>query len=200
MHRARRWATLPPVRAVLLDLDDTLFDRERALTAWAATRGLDPARVIALDGEGHRPRAELLAELCITTTAEQFPLELAGHVEPEPGDDDAVATLAARGRVAIITNGGPAQRIKLARLGLNRLVHAVFVSSELGIAKPARAFFEHALRWTGCPAADVLVVGDQPAIDLEPAAALGMQTAWLRRRGAARADHRTIAHVAELAA
>lgn len=204
------------IRAVLLDLDDTLFDRRSALVAWAQAtalaqgrRSLDQGEVEALveiDQRGLRAR-DVFCDDCaalfhLRVAPSEFPAALAQHVAPEPGVRETIAALARACRVAVITNGGAAQRTKLARIGLDAIVHAVFVSAELGIAKPAPAFFERALRWAEAAPSQILVVGDQPAIDLAPAAALGMRTVW-RVRGPwpadqAPADHR-IESICELA-
>jgi putative hydrolase of the HAD superfamily len=178
-------------RALLLDLDDTLFDRGAAFRAWLAGRlGRAPApgeleAWAELDQRGRRPRAEFAAtaaRLGLVVDADRFPFELAEHVQPEAGAREAVGRLAARLRVGVVTNGGAAQRDKLARLGLADVVHAVFVSSELGASKPASAIFERALQWTEVAPYDVLFAGDDPIVDLAPAAAHGMVTAW-RVRG-----------------
>jgi FMN phosphatase YigB (HAD superfamily) len=182
-------------RALLIDLDDTLFDRTAALRAWsevAARSQLGRSLVAAewhllreLDARGHRSReifaGDVLAQLGLTIDPQRFAAALAEHVIPEPGVAACVARLAANRRVAIVTNGGAAQRVKLRAIGLESIVHAVFVSGELGIAKPAPGIFERALCWTEHPAAEVLFVGDDPNIDLAPAAALGMATAWRGR-------------------
>jgi putative hydrolase of the HAD superfamily len=165
---------------VFFDLDDTLFDRGAALAK------LD-ARARSLSGEA-------------------FALEVARVVEPEPGVRHAIAALARERRVAIVTNGGTrAQRAKLARIGLDDVVHAVFVSAEVGAEKPARAIFERALAWAERPARDCLFVGDDPLRDIAPAAALGMATAWRARAATwpselprARFDIRSISEVAAL--
>ncbi|MEO8698576.1 MAG: HAD family hydrolase [Kofleriaceae bacterium] len=166
---------------MLLDLDDTLFDRTAAFARWARARGFDATALTAIDRRGHRARSEFAgdaARLGMTIDPERFPFELAEHVEPEPAVRETVEALARSHRVAIVTNGGGAQRVKLARLALDGIVHAVFVSSEVGSAKPDHAIFERALAWLELPAGEVLFVGDEPAIDLAPAAALGMATAW----------------------
>ena len=196
--QTRRVSGHPPAvfRGLLLDLDDTLYDRGAAFRAWAVAvghtqlgRSLEPAelaQLTALDGRGHRPRAQFAGEalaLGLRVDPEAFPFQLAEHVVPEPGARETIEALGASRRIAIVTNGGAAQRTKLAKLGLARVAHAVFVSGELGIAKPDPAIFERALAWTELAACEVLFVGDEPAIDLAPAAALGMATAW-RMRGA----------------
>jgi HAD superfamily hydrolase (TIGR01509 family) len=182
-------------RGLLLDLDDTLFDRAAAFAAWAdgmahiqLGRPLDPvelADLISIDRRGHRSRrafADDARRLGLAVDAEAFPFQLAEHVVAEPGLRETIEGLAHDRRVAIVTNGGAAQRSKLQRLGLASIVRTVFVSEELGIAKPNPEIFERALAWSELPARDVVFVGDMPAIDLVPAAALGMATAW-RVRG-----------------
>jgi len=178
-------------RGIFFDLDDTLFDRTAALRRWVARHvgALDAAQLawlIALDDRGRRPRLHFAAGLVerfglqrtVTELAASFPAELATHVEPEPGVHDVIARLAEHRRVAIVTNGGAAQRDKLERAGLADVVSAVFVSGELGVAKPAPEIFERALAWSELPADECLFVGDDPRNDIAPAAALGMGTAW----------------------
>ncbi len=113
--------------------------------------------------------------------ASAFPSELAVHVAPEAGVRATLEKLAADRRVAIVTNGGAAQRDKLQRAGLADVVEQVFISGELGIAKPAPAIFERALAWSAVQPSECLFVGDDPINDIAPAAALGMATAWLPR-------------------
>ena len=192
-------------RALLLDLDDTLFDRTAALRAWASQLSEDEFRVLQeIDGRGHRSRelfaADAKARLGLSIDPVRFGHELLPHIVPEPGVAETLAKLGQTHRIAIVTNGGTAQRAKLAALKIE--AHAVFVSGELGITKPALGIFERALKWTEHAPADVLFVGDDPVIDLAPAASLGMPTAW-RVRGAwprelAPPTHR-ITSIAELA-
>jgi FMN phosphatase YigB (HAD superfamily) len=72
-----------------------------------------------------------------------------------------------------------------------------------GHAKPAPVLFERALARAGVAAEDAVMVGDSYREDIEPAAALGMETVWVRTRPdkeppAAWAPGRTVASVAEL--
>jgi HAD superfamily hydrolase (TIGR01549 family) len=185
-------------RGIFFDLDDTLFDRTAALRRWVARHvgALDAAElawVIELDDRGRQPRLVFAAGIVeryglqrtVTELASAFPGELAAQVEPEPGVGDVLARLASRCRVAIVTNGGASQRDKLARAGLAGLVSTVFVSGELGIAKPAPEIFERALAWSELPPGECLFVGDDPKHDT---AALGMATAWRTRDVPARVE------------
>ncbi len=183
-------------RGLLLDLDDTLFDRGAAFDAWCdgiaqlqLGRVLEPGERESLHGfdrRGHRSRHEFADDargLGLTVDAARFPFELADHIVPEAGVIDTIAELAGSRRVAIVTNGGGAQRIKLQRIGLEKIVRMVMVSEEVGFAKPDARIFERALAWSELRADEILFVGDEPVIDLAPAASLGMATAW-RVRGA----------------
>jgi putative hydrolase of the HAD superfamily len=179
-------------RALLLDLDDTLFDRTAALRAWSEVvaraqlgRPLTESEwrvLVEIDGRGHRSREDMASDarerLGLSIDAGRFGHVLGEHVVREAGVVETIAALAETMRIAIVTNGGSAQREKLTAIGLEEVVHMVFVSSEIGTAKPALAIFERALRWTEHAPADVLFVGDDPVIDLAPAASLGMATAW----------------------
>lgn len=178
---------------LLFDLDDTLFDRTAALLRWIARHvgeltAPELERVKDLDDRGRRNRLLFAAVMIeqyglrrsVAELAAAFPAELAAQVEPEPGARAAMERLAARHRIAIVSNGGTAQREKLARTGLADLIEHVVISGELGIAKPARGIFEHALALTGARMATF--IGDDPHADIAPAAALGMTTAW-RIRG-----------------
>jgi putative hydrolase of the HAD superfamily len=203
-------------RGIFFDLDDTLFDRTAAVERWVtahvgALDGDDLAFVIELDDRGRRPRLHFAAGIVarfgiqrtVTELAAAFPAELAAQVVPEPGVRDVVTRLAEQRRVAIVTNGGAAQRDKLARAGLADVVETVFVSGELGIAKPAPAIFERALAWSELPASQCLFVGDDPETDIAPAAALGMATAWRARApwpGQLAMPHITIRSIGELEA
>jgi putative hydrolase of the HAD superfamily len=201
-------------RAMFFDLDDTLFDRTAALRRWVAAHlgALDDeatAWLLELDDRGRRPRLHFAAGVIerfglhrtVTDVASAFPGELATCVQPEPGVRDTLVRFAAQSRIAIVTNGGAAQREKLARAGLADLVETVFVSNELGSAKPARAIFEHALAWSGVAPSECLFGGDDPINDIAPAAAMGMSTAWLPRGpwlGPPLAPTYTIASIAQL--
>src|SRR5260221_11771870 len=203
-------------RAIFFDLDDALFDRTAALQRWVTAQvgrldGDDLAFVIELDDRGYRPRLHFAAGIVarfglqrtVIELAAAFPSELAAHVEPEAGVRDVVVRLAEQRRVAIVTNGGAAQRDKLARAGLADVVETVFVSGELGIAKPAPAIFERALPWSELEPGQCLFVGDDPEYDIVPAAALGMATAWRARSmwpGALTMPRYTIRSIGELEA
>ena len=200
-------------RAVLFDLDDTLFDRSAALrrTADAQALGLGPLlrqtppacfveRLLALEALGYLKRMAIYRQL-----VHEFALD-AGHrrLHPRRLTDDllrrypehpvaaegALPTLRAlrqRGlRLAVVTNGrAPLQHRKLAALGLLELLDAVLVSEHEGVAKPDSALFHRALDRLGVPAFEALHVGHHPIDDVAASRAAGLKACWLRRPGQA---------------
>ena len=103
-------------RSYLLDLDDTLFDRQAALRAWAAAQrtlsDVEWQLLLELDGRGHRAREAFARDayerLGLAVDAARFGHVLLEHIAAEPGVHEAVSALAGARRVAIVTNGGTA--------------------------------------------------------------------------------------------
>jgi HAD superfamily hydrolase (TIGR01509 family) len=161
--------------AVILDLDNTLFDRDAIMRALAQRWGVD-----SLSGsvrELHDRLVELLGDRAPTAPALRN--ELLERIIPNQARNERLWALADRLPVAIATNGGTIQRQKLARLGLTDIVRTVFVSGEIGSRKPSQSFFAHVLRWTTVPAPACLFVGDDLECDIAGAQRAGMKAAWI---------------------
>jgi 2-haloacid dehalogenase len=97
-----------------------------------------------------------------------------------PGAIDLLEALHGTVRMGMITNGyAEVQRPRLERFELTHYFESVTVSSEIGHAKPAQAFFDVALRQLGNPdPATVLVVGDSLSSDIAGGANAGCATCW----------------------
>lgn len=94
----------------------------------------------------------------------------------------ALARLAVRYRLAIITNGmGAAQREKLAHLGLTQYFERVIASTDVGIGKPSGEIFAAALRAMGVSESEALMLGDSLAGDVHGAEAAGLAAVWIDR-------------------
>lgn len=116
-----------------------------------------------------------------------------GAVDPESLAErlhaDSVATiernrpvlgrLAARFRLAVVSNFTGNLEPCLEELHLRALFGAVLDSGVLGFAKPDERIFLRALSCLGARAPDAWMVGDNPDADLRPAQHLGMRTAWV---------------------
>jgi len=105
------------------------------------------------------------------------------QVSPEPAVQALLATLSQHYHTALISNGsGGNQRRKLRDSGLQRYLHSVTISGEVGVAKPHPALFLRACSNAGCRPAEVLMmVGDDPVRDIGGAAALAIPTCWVAR-------------------
>jgi putative hydrolase of the HAD superfamily len=193
-----------PVRAALLDLDDTLVDRTTAFRRWLealmqrhprafADPERDLATLLRIDDRGKRDRRafydtllqrhpELVrAGLDAEALQQDIVASLASVVVADPRVVAAVEGLRARGLgLAIVTNGSSAnQRAKLARSGVAHLVDAVIVSGEVGVSKPAPEVYALALAALKADPGDALFVGDDPVRDIAGPARVGLRTCWV---------------------
>lgn len=104
--------------------------------------------------------------------------------------DGAVSLLGAlRGeaRLGIITNGfTELQEARLARTGLAHHFDVLVISEQVGMTKPHREIFDHALALMGDPARDrVLMVGDNTDSDILGGINAGLDTCWVNADGRA---------------
>lgn len=76
----------------------------------------------------------------------------------------------------------------LERIGIRHLFEDVVAAAEAGCAKPARQIFEQAITRSGYSNEEILHVGDHPETDIDGARQVGMRTAWINRNGAAWPD------------
>ncbi|WP_419192250.1 HAD-IA family hydrolase [Engelhardtia mirabilis] len=87
-------------------------------------------------------------------------------------------------RRGIVTHGWTTKQAeKLVRLGLvpHLDADAIFISDQIGIAKPNPKLYLAALRQMGLPPKRVMYVGDSPQHDIAPPKSLGMVTVWSER-------------------
>ena len=194
----------PPFRAVLFDLDNTLYDREAAFGRWAdaylretlhLTDAGEARRVRTLitemDADGYGSKAAIFEHLHALYPAlpgvparsvDIFFDEFIAHITPEAETETLLDALAdARLPFGVITNGSARQWRKIENLGLARRTDCLFVSETFGGKKPDRAIFEAAAAHLGVAPARTLFVGDNPTIDVLGAQAAGMKAAWLHR-------------------
>ncbi|MGV8882269.1 MAG: HAD family hydrolase [Rhodoglobus sp.] len=180
---------------LLLDLDNTLIDRDGAFRQWAERVVSDHGggapeleAIVQADAGGYSPRLDV-AELAKASLRMPEPLDAivehmkAGVVELIRCYDGVLRELALAksdgARLVIVTNGSSSQqRGKIARSGLESAVDAVVVSEEVRSKKPNAAIFERALE-DRVGAEAVWMVGDNPAVDIAGARAVGIATGWV---------------------
>jgi 2-haloacid dehalogenase len=87
-------------------------------------------------------------------------------------------------RVHIITNGVTRNACgRIASTGLNEYLSGVFVSEQLGTAKPAREFFDAVIKAVGEPAESCLVIGDSLTSDMLGAKNADLSSCWFMPQG-----------------
>ncbi|MEP7305715.1 MAG: HAD family hydrolase [Acidobacteriota bacterium] len=190
---------MPTPRAILFDLDDTLYPRRRfelsGFRAVAAhldrTEGIDAGLafvVLTRASRGsHRGRAlqACLSRFGLPHALVPDLIEIIRAHRPAmrlPIDSRrTLERLRHHWRLGIVTNGLPAvQARKVDALGLRTLVDTVVFASQHGTGrgKPDPAPFVEALRRLGVPPSRALFVGDDDLCDLFGAARLGLRTVF----------------------
>ena len=192
------------IRAVLFDLDGTLYDRD-AVVARVAHEQFDTfrvrlpqidrdrfvARTLELDDHGYARRADVYRTLL---AGMQIDSALASDLEADFWDcycrhcdfpEDAAATLetlrSSGKRLAVVTNGPVEwQSRKLHTLGLSGYFDHVLISEAEGVSKPDPRIFARALERCGVDRQEALFVGDHPELDIDGARAAGLAAAWKR--------------------
>jgi putative hydrolase of the HAD superfamily len=201
------------VRAITIDLDDTLWPigpvmlrAEERLDAWlrahcppvaaaypiAAMRALRDRVADENPGLAHDFTGQRL--LCLRAAMQPhgygeqhvdaaFAEFYAARNEVECYSDalPALESMAARYPLVSLSNGNA----DLERIGLARFFHFSISSRSFGKAKPAAEIFHAACAGLDLPPAEVLHIGDDPALDVLGAHAAGLRSAWLNRSGAA---------------
>ncbi len=193
------------IRAILFDLDDTLYERRVVFRAWADallhehSNTLSPAeaseavsRLTALDANGYGNRSAFVAELIqlfprigTSTDAvlERFRLGFLQHLVLSPETRNVLVTLKTNAiPFGIITNGSTIpQGRKIKQLELESFTDCVFISESFGVKKPDSRIFHAAANCLKTAPGSILFVGDHAENDIVGAKQAGMQAAWLSR-------------------
>jgi putative hydrolase of the HAD superfamily len=191
----------PRIRAVCLDIDDTLVDftssarravcdligRDDMWSRWQRTTDEHVARVVS---------GELSYDAMHRARTKAFFADLGALL-----DDDVVAALeerlfadalpcldwlrAAGFKLAAVTNAsGRHQRAKLAGLGIARFFDTLVIAGEVGAAKPDPVIFHTACTRMGVPPSETMHIGDLLDTDAMGARDAGLHAVWLSRAGA----------------
>jgi 2-haloacid dehalogenase len=94
--------------------------------------------------------------------------------------EEVIRTLKNSYRLAIVTNGfTEVQRPRLEGSVISDCFEKVFVSDEMGAAKPSRAYFDAVFHEIGQPPKEtVLIIGDNLNTDMQGGVDYGIQTCW----------------------
>jgi putative hydrolase of the HAD superfamily len=202
----------PKLKAVLFDIDDTLFDREKAqklalkLTvekhpallgriapeilqqAWdqsdnLATLEFNAGAFARVTRSRHFLRLLNLPLDQVPELTEQYLKDYTSLNVPVAGAPELVRELFTKTKVGVISNSlADVQYGKLKTLGLTGYLSCIVLSEELGIRKPDPRIFLHAACLLHVQASECLFVGDSWATDIAGAKAAGMLAVWLKRQ------------------
>ena len=197
------------VRAITLDLDDTLWPFgpvaariEAALNAWmdeyapTASGGFDVERFRTTFEAIRRDRPELTHR--IPELRREVLRVTLGLRHDDPGLTDAAlaAVDEARQRVELFPESRAALKrlaarvpllaltngnADLGRIGVARWFAGSVSAGDVGVGKPEPAIFHAACERLGLPPRDVLHAGDNLELDVHGALSAGMQAAWVHR-------------------
>jgi len=176
-------------RWVCLDVGETLIDETRVWSTWADQLGVPRLTFLAAlgavieRGGEHRDVFPIFGADDWQLRLPAVELMYGGFTAEDlyPDALRAIERLRNDGyRLAIVANQPQARGEQLRAIGLETEVMAM--SEGMGVAKPDRAFYAHALELMGSPdPASVAYVGDRVDNDVLPAADAGLRSVWIRR-------------------
>jgi putative hydrolase of the HAD superfamily len=201
---------VPRIRAITLDLDDTLWPiwptiarAESALQAWLADHAPATGMLGATPGILREVRMQMTTlRPDLATDMSALRREAIRVMLTRSGDDPALAEPAfevffeARQRVEFYEDALPALEFlssrfpvvalsngnaDVQRIGIGRHFCAAFSARTLGVGKPDVRMFQVGARAAGVPMHEVLHIGDDAHLDGVGALNAGMQMAWVNR-------------------
>lgn len=200
-----------PIRAVTLDLDDTLWpvlpaliEAEHCVDRWLKQHHPEVASAWPIEAmrelrekvaREHTHLAHDFSEQRRITIRQAF---AACGIDDAPVDALWGIYFAARNNVELYPDALPgllriAKKLPvvsisngnadLAVIGLDHLFHTRINASGAGVAKPDARIFLAAAEALGLPPGEILHVGDDPLLDVVGARDAGLRTVWLNRTG-----------------
>ena len=102
-----------------------------------------------------------------------------------PGAAGLLQALTGRYHIALVTNGlKEVQHARLERSAIRPFIEKIFISEEVGAAKPYPGFFEAVFQEIGHPPKNqVLIIGDSLTSDIQGGLNYGIDTCWFNPAG-----------------
>lgn len=180
------------IRAVFLDIGETLFNESRLWEQWADWIGVPHHTMLALLGavierrEPHgrvfdllRPGFDALRERAARRAA-GLPSDVVVASDAYPDAAECLRELRRRGyRVGVAANQPVAAEDAVRGLGVP--LDVVATSGGWGVAKPDPEFFRRIVEVASVPPEQIAYVGDRVDNDVLPALAIGMRAVFVRR-------------------
>ena len=191
-----------PIKAVLFDLDDTLYDRYALVRRVVAdqydvfkhelrsvTKDDFVGRVVQLDDYGYADKRELYATVggeyglppaLIDRLIENFWTSYDEKCELSEDTRLTLQTLRQNQmKLGVITNGATErQQRKLDSLGVSSWFDVILISEMEGVRKPDAEIFHRAVTRCAVKASEAIFVGDHPETDIAGALGAGLRAAW----------------------
>lgn len=179
------------IQSVFFDVGETIVDESREYGTWADWLGVPRHTFSAVFGEViargldyretfqvFRPGFDLAEERNRRAAAGQ-----PEHFSEEDLYPDARPCLAALRELGVQVGlaGNQTARAETILRALVLPVDVIGTSDGWGVEKPSVSFFERVVAEAGCPADQVLYVGDRLDNDIRPAQEVGLATALVRR-------------------
>jgi HAD superfamily hydrolase (TIGR01549 family) len=174
---------------VVFDVGETLVDETRVWGMWADVVGVPRLTFMALlgaviaRGGAHPEVFAAVGSPHWERHRDQLEAAYGGFGEDDlyPDVRPTLAALRADGYRLAIFGNQPAQRTAELR-ALDLPAELIAMSEEMGVAKPAPAYFARVLELLGDPdPASVAHVGDRVDNDVIPATTAGFRSIWIRR-------------------
>ncbi|WP_019868782.1 HAD family hydrolase [Salinispora oceanensis] len=183
---------------LLLDLDNTLLDRENLFRSWGerflVKIGAPPGDLdwlLSVDADGLTDRWDVadsirnrysLAVRSVDLVEELHDGVLAG-TRLDPLVACALQIVGDAGWIPVVVCNGAVrqQEEKIRRTGLDRYLADWVISEAAGVSKPNPRIFALAAQRVRMPLRGAWVVGDGPEADIGGAAAVGLPSVWLHR-------------------
>ena len=129
----------------------------------------------------HDRGVEADRELAVAT-GQMFREASMEYIRLYPHARELLTRLRERGkRVWLLSNAQAIfTRLELRRVGIDRLFDGVYLSSDYGVKKPDRRFFELLLRERHIDTGRAVMVGNDGECDIKPARALGLAAVYIR--------------------
>ncbi|WP_331751734.1 HAD family hydrolase [Streptomyces sp. NBC_00723] len=214
LPRSRFHDLVPVMPLLLMDLDNTLVDRDAAFRAavvdFLAQDGLpasDLTWVMAIDAGGYTTRQEVAAALTdryggvVPTTTIHALLDngAADRVVLAQSTREALGKAQAHGcSCVIVTNGRTVQQeAKIRNTRLDQLVQGWVISESVGHKKPEPEIFQAAAATVNLALPGAWVIGDSPHADIASAHMLGLRSVWVTNGHAWTQDSYWPTHVAD---
>jgi HAD superfamily hydrolase (TIGR01549 family) len=184
------------MRLLLIDLDNTLIDRDAAFATWIREEverqggtESDVQALIEADDSGYSERDEFAKTLRerlgteddLDKLIDRIRHEHVEHVELNEGVRERLERFGAAGvEVGVLTNGNVKQQtMKLERVGLEHLVDGAVISESAGLEKPDPEIFRRAMSDRGAEPGETWMVGDNADADICGAQKAGIRTGWV---------------------